>query len=191
MLMTTRVQIQACCVRSFVCVPGDHRHSEYGIYGIASVGFPYHLSQLTAQERDSNSHITNTLQLVSTTGPYRYHMFRISLRLCIFLGGLGFFKSLFAVIICGLKRVLFFHFVCLFDHGTNPSLCACVWVTPLPNPPNAALKSGSVQRVDQKKLYLYMSKTLPLGNVSKRVYCVELLLVWWPCLKYAINKVLY
>ncbi len=42
---------------------------------------------------------------------------------------------------------------------------------PLLNPPTAALKSGSLQRVEQKKLYLYVSETLPLGNVSKSIVC--------------------
>lgn len=52
----TRMHMTICadtgllCERGLLCVSGDHRHSGCGIYGIASVGFLHHLSQLAAQE---------------------------------------------------------------------------------------------------------------------------------------------
>lgn len=74
-------------------------------------------------------------------------------------------------------------FTCvLFDHGTNPSLCACFSFVfhPLtyssPSPPAEPPNSFTVfaKRWPEKALpYLYISETLPLENISERIFCVD------------------
>lgn len=74
-------------------------------------------------------HITNILLVVSSPGLRKSQsMFRVYLRLCFFKG--WYFLSLDWQFKFHLwpQTCLVIH-VCLFDHGTNLSFFACVWVS--------------------------------------------------------------
>lgn len=95
------------------------------------------------------------------------------------------------------KHIFVFHTcpsVCPWDQSKPLRMCQSLVNHPLLDPTNAALKSGVFAKLTWEKLYITCTcqRHCLLERPEKRIICVELIsLVCWPCLKYAINKVLY
>lgn len=204
--MSTQMQIQP--YRGFLCVSGVHSHpkSEFRLAMNTDNTVPpqsalylKHVWNMGLPERHfllhSDSQIVIFTHLPACQGSTKLHQCSEFLWDYIFFEGWEFLR-LGWQFKCHQWPQTHFCFSCLSVHGTIPSLCACVGVlliTPYWTR-QCSFKVGVFAKLASEKLYSTCTcqRHCLLEMSQKRLICVELvLLVCWPCLKYAINKVLY